>query len=113
MKSYNPNMYFGIHIIEITLQQWEYVGHITQEIHGNCKGREVIDFDFECKDGNLENDCSLKFDENNDFFSAILKDSRGNTLEVEGRAEDFNKMIVKVEIISFKRVAHEAKGGRE
>ncbi len=53
MKSYNPNVCFGIHIVEITLQQWEYVGHITQEIHGNCKGREVIDFDFECIDGNL------------------------------------------------------------
>ena len=35
------------------------------------------------------------------YFSAILKNPEGETLEVEGDAEEFNKMIVKVEIVDF------------
>ncbi len=103
MRSYDPNTAYGIHIIEITLQEWEYVGHITQRIGGNCKGKEILDFDFECEDGNLESDCNLKYDEDNDYFSATLKDAEGNTLDCEGSAEDFNNMIVKVEIVGFEK----------
>ena len=28
MRKYNPNIYKGIHTVKITLQQWEYKGHI-------------------------------------------------------------------------------------
>lgn len=105
MKSYDPNIYKGIHTVRITIQQWGYVGHITQQIHGNCKGRDILDFDFECEDGENENDCSLQFDEEYEYFKAVLKDENGNTLEVEGEAEDFNKMIVAVEIVDFKEAA--------
>ncbi len=101
MKSYDPNMHYGIHTIVVTLQQWEYIGHITQKISGNCKGVEAISFNFECEDGSLENDCNLKYDEKYNYFSAILKNPEGDTLEVEGDAEEFNKMIVKVEIVDF------------
>lgn len=101
MKNYDPNIYRGIHTIEITIQQWGYVGHITQRVGGNCKGRDVLDFDFECEDADLENDCNLQYNEEYDCFSAVLKDENGNTLEVEESAEDFNKMIVKIEIIDY------------
>ncbi len=103
MKSYDPNIDYGIHIVEITLQMWEYVGHITQKIWGNCKGKEILNFDFECEDGNLESDCNLKYDEDNDYFSATLKDAEGNKMDFEGCARDLNSIIVKVEIVGFEK----------
>lgn len=101
MKNYDPNIYKGIHTVRITIQQWGYLGHITQEISGNCKGRDILDFDFECEDGECENDCNLRFDDDYNVFRATLKDENGNTLEVEGEDEEFNKMIVALEIIDF------------
>ena len=101
IKNYDPNIYEGIHTVRITIQQWGYVGHITEKVHGNCKGRDVLDFDFECEDGNLENDCNLRFDENYEYFTATQKDEAGNTLLVDGDARDFNKMIVAIEIMDY------------
>lgn len=101
MKNYDPNIYSGIHTVKITLQQCEYVGHIIQKIGGDCKGRDVLYFDFECEDAENENDCDLRYDEDYDCFSAILKNENGDTLDVKGDAEEFNKMIVAVEIINF------------
>ncbi len=105
MKNYNPNICKGIHTVRITIQQWGYLGHITQQIHGNCKGRDILDFDFfdfDCEDVDCENDCSLRFDEEYECFHATLRDEGGNTLEVEGNGQEFNQMIVAVEIIDFK-----------
>lgn len=107
MKNYDPNIYSGIHTVKITLQQWGYVGHIIQEIRGSSKGRDVLDFDFECEDAENENDCNLQFDEDFDSFSAILKNESGDTLEVEGDAEEFNQMIVALEIIDFQKESEE------
>ncbi len=103
MKSYDPSIYDGIHTIEITLQQWEYVGHITQRIYGTCKGNTMLDFDFDCEDDYLENDCNLKYHEEKEYFSATLKDPDGNTLDIAGRSYDFNNMIVKMEIVDYRR----------
>ena len=106
MKSYDNDMFeesIGTHTVEITLQQREYIGHITQRISGDCKGLEFLNFNFECEYGSLENDCNLKYDEDHKYFSATLKDPEGNTLDVEGYAEEFNNMIVKMEIVDFRR----------
>lgn len=105
IKNYDPNIENGIHTVEVTLQQWGYIGHLTIKISGNCKGREVLDYDFECEDGeNVESDCDFKYDDEYDIFLAILKDEAENTLEVEGDAREFNQMIVKVEIMDFKEM---------
>lgn len=104
MKSYDPTIRYGTHTVEITLQQYGYTGHVTQRINGDCKGRTILDFDFECEDENLESDCNLKFHEDSyDYFTATLKDPEGNTLDVDGYAEDFNNMIVKMEITDFRK----------
>lgn len=102
MKNYDPNIWNGIHTVRITIQQWEYVGHITYKISGNCKGRDILDFDFEDEsdDSLLENDCNLKFYEDG-YISAVLTDEAGNTMKCEEEAREFNKMIVAVEIIDF------------
>ena len=101
IKNYDPNIRMGIHTVRITIQQWEYAGHIIEKVHGNCKGIDVMEFDFECEDGNLENDCNLQFDEESEYFTAELRDKDGNTLLVDGDARDFNKMIVAIEIMDF------------
>lgn len=41
MKRYDPNIYRGVHTVKITLQKWEYKGHIIRRVYGNCKGRFV------------------------------------------------------------------------
>lgn len=101
MKNYDPNTYKGVHTVEITLQKWEYKGHIIRHICGNCKGRTVLDFDFECESDLSYNDCQLEYHEDLDYFSCALKDENGNTLECNLDAEEMNDMIVGIEIIDF------------
>lgn len=97
----------GIHKIKVTLQSYDYVGHIISEIGGNCHGRDVLDFDFECEtefDGDyISNDCHLKYDEDMDVFDVTLKNDKGEELVLEGLSGDeMNKMIVGLEFIDFK-----------
>lgn len=102
MKNYDPNICRGIHMIEITIQAWGYVGHVTTKIGGNCKGRNIIEcIDFEDDYSHSQNDCNLKYDEDLDYYSALLKNENGDTLEVEESSEDFNNMIVKIEILDY------------
>lgn len=101
MKNYDPNIYYGIHILRITLQQWNYKGHIMQKVYGNCKGRNVLDFDFECEDTFQDNDCQLEYHEDEDYFSYVLRDEEGNTLSGDEDARGMNDMIVAVEIIDY------------
>lgn len=102
MKNYDPNIIRGTHTVEITIQQWGYIGHLIFKNGGNCRGKDVLDFDLECLIlEKTENDCNFQYHEEGDYFSAILKDGNGNTLEVEGEAEEFNQMIVKVEILDY------------
>ena len=42
MKNYDPNKRWGKHKLKITLQCWDYVGHVIIEIQGNCRGFNVI-----------------------------------------------------------------------
>lgn len=102
MKNYDPNIYRGVHTVKITLQIWEYKGHIIKRVGGNCKGRTILDFDFECEDSFSDNDCQLKYHEDLDYFSCVLKDEEGNTLKCDGDAEEMNDMIVGIEIIDFR-----------
>lgn len=101
MKNYDPNAY-GTHKIKITLQQWEYVGHIYLSVRGNCKGLDVLDFDFDCdidEDNIPENDCNLVCE--GDYFKAELHDSEGGVLQIDGDAYEMNKCIVAIEITDF------------
>ena len=102
MKNYDPNIYRGVHTVKITLQIWEYKGHIIKRVGGNCKGRTILDFDFECEDSFSDNDCQLEYHEDLDYFSCVLKDEEGNTLKCDGDAEEMNDMIVGIEIIDFR-----------
>ena len=102
MRNYDPNIYDGVHKIKITIQQFGYVGHIFESVSGNCKGKDMLDFDFEDTDGTEESDCNLSFDEDNETFKAVLKNENGDECEVEGTAEDLNEMMVAIEITDFR-----------
>lgn len=102
MEKYDIGIRNGVHRVKVTLQQWEYIGHIWTNMGGNCYGKSILDFDFECEDGDLENDCKLEYDEDEDWYTAVLKDKDGNTCRVDGSASDFNDMIVALEIVSYK-----------
>ena len=102
MKNYNPNIYEGMHTVKITLQQWEYKGHIICRIFGNFKRRNILDFFyFECENDFPDNDCQMKYHEDVDCFTYILRDENGNTLRCEGDSREMNDMIVGIEIIDF------------
>lgn len=102
MENYNFNIRSGEHRVRITLQQGPYIGHIWEDVLGNCRGRDVLEFDFEKEDcEDLENDCSIRYHTEGEYFSAILADQSGNICEIEGSREDFNDRIVALEIISY------------
>ena len=96
ISSYDPNFH-GVHTIRVTFMQWDYTGHVSFEIGGNCKGAELLDFTFlECDnqediDRYSENDCQFSYDEEN-----------------EGDECDFKGMAVAIEIAGT-RVKHNEK----
>lgn len=103
MKNYDPNISFGVHTVRVTLQRWDYVGHIIQRIHGNCQGRSILGFDFECELGSEfpDSDCNLTYDKEFDCFSCVLRNDAGDTLSITEDAREMNDMIVCVEILDY------------
>lgn len=104
MKNYDPNIFEGTHVIKVTLQQWQYKGHIWVEMGGNCKGLDLIaGFDdyFECEEGDFDarNDCDLK--EEDGWWTGVLKDEEGNELVLEQDSREMSKMVVAIELESF------------
>lgn len=101
IKTNDPNDRWGAKILEITLMQWKYVGHIYCLVCGNCSGKDVLDFaDFETDDF-IENpkDFKLEYDESNDIFTYELHDSEGNVLSGEGEPQEMNEMIVSIRLV--------------
>ena len=95
ISSYDPN-FQGVHTIRVTFMQWDYIGHVAFEIGGNCKGAELMDFTFlEC-DNQEDID---RYSEENEIYTAVLKNADGNALEVEGNEADFKAMAVGIEIV--------------
>lgn len=104
MKNYDPNKRCGKHKLKITLQCWDYVGHVIIEIQGNYRGFNVIGCaDFEILDIDFaESDCNLQFFEDEyEVYTAKLKNENGDTLEIQEDSRGMNDMIVAVEILDF------------
>lgn len=104
MINYDPNIIMGTHTVKITLQIFGYVGHIYKKIGGNCRGLDILKCcDFESEEFEKdENDCQLSYDEEYDAFNAVLTNSgTGEKSEICESAEEFNNMIVGIEIIDY------------
>ncbi|MDD3337857.1 MAG: DUF5406 family protein [Lachnospiraceae bacterium] len=106
LKEYDPNLCHSdnLQTIKVTLMCWEFVGHVYMKLGGNCKGRSLLDFDFDCESDfdtpSTHNDCNLHYHENGDFFSYTLRDAAGNELEGERDASEMNDLITGIEIIA-------------
>ncbi len=110
LKNYDPNITFGIHKIEITLQQWNYKGVLQIEISGNCKGASlindsIIDTIFDCYYEDTLEDCGCNFSisDDDEWFNVVLKDEHGEELEIEDKLDEFERIIVGINIIDFSK----------
>jgi hypothetical protein len=43
MKTYNPNIRWAKHTVEITYQMWDYTAQAIVEVHGNTRGASILD----------------------------------------------------------------------
>ena len=106
IKYYKPEGY-GTHIVRVTFMMEDYVGHVAFPVGGNCKGEALLNAGFLEEDTQpiiecyKENDCEFKFHEDNECYSAFLKNPAGETIEVEAEACDMYDMIVGIEIVDF------------
>ena len=112
LTDYDPlNGSDGVHTIKVTLQCGELRGSFTYEMGGNCKGKDVLDFDADsevdeelleqAKFDNLE--ISISDDE---YFVVVLGEKEDHcSLEVDAR--EINSMIVGMEIVGFAEGAEE------
>ena len=101
MKEYDLNKTWCDHVIKTTIQCFEFKGHIWSIHGGNCFGKDILDFDFEIHDSDSVsyNDCALIYDEEYDVWTARLHDDKGNESLIEGDSDEFNRIIVKNEIL--------------
>ena len=102
MKAYCPNYGWGEHSIKITLQAGTYLGKIIKKINGNTKGFKVLESAKEIsEDEKNSNNCKLRIQ--NDWFYCVLKNTKGNELEINDKLDNFDDYIVKVEIVDYKK----------
>ena len=107
LKNYDPNDRFGEHVIEVTLQEWDYRGNLQVRVSGNCKGlsliSNIVDIILDAYPDHINSDCNFRIVEDGDeeWFEAELKNENGEALDVDGDWYDLEKMIVKVEIVDF------------
>ncbi len=74
LETYDPNIQWGTHTIEITYQMWEYTFTTQVEIGGNCKGMSLL------KDAVSEHGNRL-FKEQGNQPEIIMTAPNGDTLE--------------------------------
>ncbi len=105
IKKYDPNIYDATHTVRITLMQWDYVGHISRRVGGNCKGADLLNadcFEFDNQDDidrYVENDCELSYNEEYDEYTAVLTKPNGDQLEVQGNEQEMKNMVVAIEFV--------------
>lgn len=105
--NYDPNYADGVHAVRVTIQAWDYRGHIEIKIGGNCKGFSLMEgivdtiwIDALDEPSGITSDCNFEvLDE--DCYRAVLRNERGDILDCEGDQRDFEDMIVGVEIVAF------------
>lgn len=108
INSYDPTIYLATHAIRVTIMRFDYVGHFTYTRSGNVKGIDLLgadcfDYDYqEDIDSYLENDCELSYDEENDVYSAVLTNSKGEKTEIKTTPSGMKDMVVAIEFVDVK-----------
>lgn len=103
MKNYDPNINYGTHIVEVTIQMWEYIGHLKYKIGGNCKGLSIMKNaeDLYRNKDIIWSDCNFIIDEENEWFKCELKDVNENILMIDNGLDDLPNLMVKIEILAL------------
>ncbi len=106
MKNYDLSIDMGMARIRVYIQIDEYKGFFEINISGNVKGKklldEAIDTDYLEQYDIKRSNCKLKIFEEEQYFSCILKNKKGDTLEVENNLDFLSDMIVGCKILEFK-----------
>ena len=106
LKEYDLNLYSSTHVVRITLTAFNYVGHVTFEVSGNCMGKSILEcgLDFLEDPGMMtENDCFFNYDEDNEVWSAVLTAPDGEQLVIEEHDYgEIEAMITAIEIVEQK-----------
>ena len=107
MKYYDGlDVTYGTHTVRVHVQDGNFKGYIDFTIGGNCKGKDVLNFDFEEIDAddiarmelhNLE----IKSAGDGYFYIKIHDDNHMDWTDGEYEAYDLDNMIVGIEIVSF------------
>lgn len=91
------------HIVEITLQTWEFKWTCSFSVSGNTLGLDILmtvnalgDYITDL----VDNDVNMIFDD--DWVTYTLHDEKGNSLECEDEIDDMLNKIVKLDIIECK-----------
>ena len=106
MKTYNGlERSFGINTVRVHLQNDKYKGYFDTKICGNCKGADVLDFDFE--DDEIDNaefhNCEIKYYSDGCFRVTIYDgDNHNDWSEQELEPNEMGALVVGIEIIDFK-----------
>lgn len=114
---YDPNIRMGVHTVRITFMLWDYVGHIAYEVGGNTRGTNALKYSFldeytqDDIDDLPENDCQFAVHDRRDspgdlYYTAVLTNVEGDTLEMEIDDCDIDDVIVCLEIVKYERGAH-------
>ena len=106
LKDYDPlNGSDGVHTIKVTLQCGDLRGSFTYEMGGNCKGREILDFDAESeldedflKKAKFEN---LEITVLDDEYLKLVLGEKEDRCSLEVDVREINSMIVGMEIVGF------------
>lgn len=106
MKEYDGfELNFGTHTIRVHLQEGSYKGYFDTRVRGNCKGIDVLNFDFE--DDDIDHaefyNCEIKYYEGYDCYGIKLYDEiHDDWLEDELAPNEMGALIVGIEIVDFR-----------
>lgn len=106
IKNYDPNIRWGTHTIEVTLQVWEYTGTFQYRVGGNMRGAHLME---DAEDTLTytpihKNDCKLKIIDE-EYFHCVLKDKDGNELFTDGELYEMSNIIVGIRFVEFEEDA--------
>lgn len=103
MENYDPNTWWGTHVIKVCFQQWGCKGHVMFTRGGNYKGLDVLQLDADDLYDQIfiENSIDFRTTENDEWFKMTLKNAKNDALLIEEEWKSLGELVVGVEIVDF------------